>query len=468
MQMQMLMQALPTSKISNQQWQDSLNAAADSKKGGFFDALGKALQAEMAGDASPGNGSSEVSEEELFARFFENGEQLLEEFGEELRALFADGPLEWTSELKNLLEGLPQEMQALAEMLSSAEEKERTAWIEESLTPTTANGVTEMLEALKDFLAEKGETELAEKVEAMSSEEETMASALTGLIALLNQSIQASNNEPSFSSGPFHQQSSGLFSSISSLVSSFINAGKQQDASNPQQSLQQLTRWMENQGQQHQMKSMEGLTEAWKKSSSESETKLNYLQQLLNRGMTSSESTASKAQPASLTAQDSTGVMAKAQQAVIFLGEGKTEHARAQEFMKQFQELLGKSNLQSFKNGTQQLTVKLVPENLGRLDVKIVQQNGQLTAQLMTSTNTAREMVESQIHQLRTAFHQQNIQVDRIDVAQQQASTLQEDHQEQGDQQENENGNRTEEDIAEENEESFADMLEELTFNEQV
>jgi len=104
------------------------------------------------------------------------------------------------------------------------------------------------------------------------------------------------------------------------------------------------------------------------------------------------------------------------EQLTIHIGDQKTEHARTMAFMKQFQQALSKGHLRSDGEGRQQLTIKLYPESLGRLDVQITRDNGVLQARLVTTTAMARELVESQLPNLRHAFHQQQLPVERIVV----------------------------------------------------
>lgn len=68
-----------------------------------------------------------------------------------------------------------------------------------------------------------------------------------------------------------------------------------------------------------------------------------------------------------------------------------------------------------------QARITLVPEHLGHLDVKISVQNGTVTALFAAETAGAREMLELQLPQLRTALQQQGFQVERLVVSQQAA-----------------------------------------------
>ncbi|MDQ0175819.1 flagellar hook-length control protein FliK [Bacillus chungangensis] len=90
-----------------------------------------------------------------------------------------------------------------------------------------------------------------------------------------------------------------------------------------------------------------------------------------------------------------------------------------EQLIKQFTNILSKSQLMKTPN-MNRLMIKLYPEHLGTLRVELVQQNGLLTARMLTSTQAAKEMLDSQLHSLRHAFSQQNIQVDKIDISYQQ------------------------------------------------
>jgi flagellar hook-length control protein FliK len=67
-----------------------------------------------------------------------------------------------------------------------------------------------------------------------------------------------------------------------------------------------------------------------------------------------------------------------------------------------------------------QIRIKLTPEHLGNVDIRIVSIDGKISAHVIASSTLAREALEFQVHQLRTALVQQGIQVDKIEVTQQQ------------------------------------------------
>ncbi|SFM29876.1 flagellar hook-length control protein FliK [Salibacterium qingdaonense] len=469
MQMQMLMQSLPNAELNVQRTGKSGPDAGGEK--GFMQMLGKALNAaESEGTASKAESGGSL--EELLSGFFKNGEKLFEQFSDELKALFENGSFEWSGSMEKLLDKLPKGMQELAQALTELDGQEMMQFLEQTLT-SSGKGKEALPEAVQNLFSNKQNGSEA-GINNLDNNEQKLAASFTSMLALLQQAgnLQAQGTDSSSQNAGAGSRNNSFQAALASLAGSFTGTSNAQQSLNPEQALKQVTQWVESAGgRQNQLKTMDGFFQALKNtSSSGQDSKQQYLQQLLNRSMTGggTESNTANAQPSSMSSQDGTGVMAKAQQAVVYLGEGKTEHARAQEFVKQFQNIIGKSSLQSFKNGTQQLTVKLVPENLGRLDVKIMQQNGQLTAQLMTTSSNAREMVESQIHQLRAAFQQQNIQVERIDISQQQPSTLQQDDEGQEDNEDLNSHDGKETDVDEDAEESFADVLDALTFNEQV
>ena len=102
-----------------------------------------------------------------------------------------------------------------------------------------------------------------------------------------------------------------------------------------------------------------------------------------------------------------------------------TEKSVASEaLVKEIQSLLNRSQIAK-SQGTMKLLLKLNPENLGSIRIELLQKDGVLSARLLASTSTGKELLDSQLNQLKSAFAQANIQMDRIDIAQ---SLQQTDH----------------------------------------
>lgn len=68
--------------------------------------------------------------------------------------------------------------------------------------------------------------------------------------------------------------------------------------------------------------------------------------------------------------------------------------------------------------GFTEARISLNPEHLGQVDIRITMQNGQLIAQFMTRNSDARELLDQQMAQLRSALQGQGLQVEKLEVTQ--------------------------------------------------
>ncbi|RCW50121.1 flagellar hook-length control protein FliK [Paenibacillus prosopidis] len=69
-------------------------------------------------------------------------------------------------------------------------------------------------------------------------------------------------------------------------------------------------------------------------------------------------------------------------------------------------------------NGVSEAKLMLYPEHLGQVDVRITMQNGILTAIFQTDTALAKDMLDNQMAQLRSALQAQGLMVDKLEVSQ--------------------------------------------------
>ena len=83
--------------------------------------------------------------------------------------------------------------------------------------------------------------------------------------------------------------------------------------------------------------------------------------------------------------------------------------------IREFEQILARAQFSQTPNGTR-LSIKLFPENLGTLQVELTQKDGVLIANLITSSNRAKQLIESQLHSLRQSFVHQNVQVEKIEI----------------------------------------------------
>lgn len=90
---------------------------------------------------------------------------------------------------------------------------------------------------------------------------------------------------------------------------------------------------------------------------------------------------------------------------------------RSETLLREMQALMKRSNFGQV-GGTNRMLIKLYPEHLGQIRIELLETNGVMTARILASTALAKGLLDSQLHQLKHAFNQQNLQVDRIDIAQ--------------------------------------------------
>lgn len=91
--------------------------------------------------------------------------------------------------------------------------------------------------------------------------------------------------------------------------------------------------------------------------------------------------------------------------------------SQSEALIKEFQALLNRSQFGKV-GGMTKMLIKMYPENLGTIRVELIQKDGLMTARLLANTSLGKEMLDSQLHQLKSAFANANVQVDRLDVTQ--------------------------------------------------
>ncbi|OKL37135.1 flagellar hook-length control protein FliK [Domibacillus mangrovi] len=131
------------------------------------------------------------------------------------------------------------------------------------------------------------------------------------------------------------------------------------------------------------------------------------------------------------------------------------------QFIEKFTRILGHSNLMKTPNGTK-LLIKLYPEQLGTLRIELLQQNGVITAKILSSTQAVKELLEQNAHQLKQAFGQQNVNVEKIEIANQEMRQQMFDRNNQQDRQngqQQQNDQRQANQVTEEESGSFAELL---------
>jgi flagellar hook-length control protein FliK len=192
------------------------------------------------------------------------------------------------------------------------------------------------------------------------------------------------------------------------------------------------------------------------------------LKQAYGRQLTSADSSESPASektqqkgPVALQGNQFQFTIAKTEQfSLSLIGANRT--VNYEQFVNEFTKILGKSQLFSQPN-TMKMLIKLYPENLGSLRIELLQQNGVMTAKILATTASAKELLDSQLHGLKQAFSSQNLPVEKIEIAQ---ALSESNRQERGQNQQqatrdnrNDQQSSTNQQQSEEEEESFKELL---------
>jgi len=102
---------------------------------------------------------------------------------------------------------------------------------------------------------------------------------------------------------------------------------------------------------------------------------------------------------------------------VTFRLPQSTPASQAASFVQKFEQVMSRSQMANNAQG-QRLLIKLYPEELGSVRIEFIQKDGLLSARILTSTAAGKQMIEGQLNQLKSGLASQNIQLDRLDIAQ--------------------------------------------------
>jgi flagellar hook-length control protein FliK len=69
------------------------------------------------------------------------------------------------------------------------------------------------------------------------------------------------------------------------------------------------------------------------------------------------------------------------------------------------------------RNGQHEAKIDLKPEFLGHVRMQVTTENHQVTVKILTEFGFVKDMVENNIHQLKSDLQQQGLMVDKLEVA---------------------------------------------------
>ncbi|WP_067729387.1 flagellar hook-length control protein FliK [Oceanobacillus damuensis] len=160
--------------------------------------------------------------------------------------------------------------------------------------------------------------------------------------------------------------------------------------------------------------------------------------------------------------------LAKLEQYAIYINQSQNNQSPDQQLMEQFQKIMNSSRLSTLPNGNNQLSITLRPDNLGEMMVRFTQVNGEMTVKILVTSAAAKEMLESNIHQLRNMFSPHQVVIEKQDLTVQSTSVQKEeesnplkDQAEQQSDQSDRNGEQNDDN-------SFELQFEEVLMNEKV
>ncbi|MBO0961807.1 flagellar hook-length control protein FliK [Neobacillus sp. MM2021_6] len=126
---------------------------------------------------------------------------------------------------------------------------------------------------------------------------------------------------------------------------------------------------------------------------------------------------------------DSTSVMNQLPQAALSRhvtgGQHKLPNLPVSQFVPEVSKWIGEnSKFTPLREGVAEAKFSLTPDHLGHIEIKIVSQQGQITAQIFTDTSQAKEALDGQLHQLRQVLQQQGLNLQKLEIVQQTPSSM--------------------------------------------
>src|SRR5699024_3457961 len=107
--------------------------------------------------------------------------------------------------------------------------------------------------------------------------------------------------------------------------------------------------------------------------------------------------------------------MSHVEQYVVHINESDRVERVQEQLIRQFEAVMKESRFLRSPQITQ-LSFTLNPNHLGHVQVQLMEVNGEMTVKMIASSLAAKEMLESNIHQLKHMFAPHNVIVERNDT----------------------------------------------------
>ncbi|MFE1244504.1 flagellar hook-length control protein FliK [Fictibacillus sp. NPDC058756] len=145
------------------------------------------------------------------------------------------------------------------------------------------------------------------------------------------------------------------------------------------------------------------------------------------------------------------------------------EEGQKQQFVREIQQIITKGKLMVNEAGFTKMQIKLTPENLGTIEIQLIQKHGEIAAKIIASSQAAKDALDGQLTQLKQAFAGQNIEFEKLEVIfQKEEQSFQFHDQERQNHEEQHQSNDKETDDSDNSNLSFEEQLSQMVLNEKV
>lgn len=157
--------------------------------------------------------------------------------------------------------------------------------------------------------------------------------------------------------------------------------------------------------------------------------------------------------------------ISKVEQYVIYMNQNVTTEPVDKQLIDQFQQVMRTSRFLTMNNGVNQLSISLRPDNLGEMMVRFTEINGEMTLKIIVSSQAARQMLESNVHQLKNMFAPHQVVIEEREVI---IDTVQSQHEEQAFDEEEDHSHESNQEESRNFDEDFDQQFHEILMNEKV
>src|SRR5699024_85010 len=122
--------------------------------------------------------------------------------------------------------------------------------------------------------------------------------------------------------------------------------------------------------------------------------------------------------PAGLGSSFSSMSISKLEQYAIYVNMSQIQGSYPvdQDIMDQFQNIIRRSKFLAKPNGINQLSIALRPDTLGEIRLRLTQVGGDMTVKIIVTSQATKEILQSNIHQLKSMFSPHQITIEKLDV----------------------------------------------------